>query len=116
MIFIRLGAFFAFLAVALGAFGAHALKNMLGADLSVFHTAASYMMYHALALVLFGLFQNQHSKKRQWPGWLFFLGIIMFCGSLFLIVFTHVSAFGAVAPVGGACFLAGWIGFLFSAG
>ena len=110
-IWIAVGAVLGFLAVALGAFGAHGLKSRISADLLVtFETGAKYQMYHALALVLVGILANHlTSPLLDWSGRLFLAGVFLFSGSLYLLVFTNVKAFGAVTPIGGLCFMAGWI-------
>ena len=108
--FVLLGAIAAFLGVALGAFGAHGLRGRLSPDmLAVFETAVRYQMYHALALVLTSLLM------ARMTGWLlstagvcFAAGIVLFSGSLYLLAFTGVTMFGAITPVGGLAFLAGW--------
>ncbi len=100
-----------FLGVAFGAFGAHALKNTLSPDmLAVFETGVRYQMYHAFALVAAA------QAWTRWPapvfaaaGWLFAAGIIGFSGSLYLLAFTGVRALGAITPLGGLAFLAGWL-------
>ncbi|MBH31485.1 MAG: hypothetical protein CMG71_05780 [Candidatus Marinimicrobia bacterium] len=114
---IVIGALFGFLAVAAGAFGAHALKSKLSSDLlSTFETAARYQMFHALALVLLGILaQSIELPILEWSGWLFLVGIILFSGSLYLLVFTGVTSLGAVAPLGGLCLMAGWILLAFGA-
>ncbi len=99
-----------FVAVAAGAFGAHALKARLPADLlAVFETGARYEMYHALALglVAFGR-ARAASQLWDWSGWMFVLGTVLFSGSLYLLALTGVRAWGAVTPFGGLAFLAGW--------
>lgn len=110
--FIQAGAVMAALAVALGAFGAHGLKNLLQQHgrTANFETAAQYQMYHALALVLLGLLMV-HFPSRQlvWAGWSFIVGIIFFSGSLYILSLTNVTKWGAVTPIGGVAFLAGWI-------
>jgi uncharacterized membrane protein YgdD (TMEM256/DUF423 family) len=105
------GSISAFLAVAAGAFGAHALRARLSPDLlAVFETGARYQMYHALALfaVAWG--------ASRWPvlslraaGWLFIGGTVLFSGSLYLLAVTGVRWLGAITPLGGLLFLAGWI-------
>lgn len=108
--FFGLGAVFAFLAVALGAFGAHALRATLSpADLATFETGVRYQMYHA-----FGLFVVAWAASR-WTGapvsiagWLFVVGIVVFSGSLYTLVLTGQRWLGAITPLGGLCFLAGW--------
>jgi len=104
------GAVFGFLAVALGAFGAHGLKSKVTADtLSSFETAACYQIYHALALILVGVLANTVSSPLlEWSGRLFATGVVLFSGSIYLMVFTGVTSLGVVTPFGGLCFLAGW--------
>ena len=118
--FWRLGGIFAFIAVAAGAFGAHALRSRLPADLlAVFETGARYQMYHALALLAVAL-AAAHARTRsealRAAGWLFTTGILVFSGSLYLLALTGVRAWGAVTPIGGLCFLAGWVALAMGAG
>lgn len=107
---IRAGAAMMFLAVALGAFGAHALKNVLTEDLkAIYETGVRYQAYHSLALFLVAwLAREQPSKAVNAAGWCFFIGIYFFSGSLYALSFTGVRKFGAVTPIGGLMFLAGW--------
>ncbi len=108
--FFGLGAVFAFLGVALGAFGAHALRGSLAAgDLAIFETGVRYQVYHALALLAASW------AVARWPGapataagWLLVAGIVLFSGSLYLLVFTGHRWMGAITPFGGLCFLAAW--------
>lgn len=110
-LFLALSAISAFLAVALGAFGAHALKARLSSEmLEVFEVGVRYHFYHAL-----GLFVVAWATTR-WPGgaviaagWLFLAGTVIFSGSLYLLSFTGQRWLGAVTPIGGAAFLAGWL-------
>lgn len=105
------GAVFAFLAVALGAFGAHALGDRLEPRaLEIFETGVRYHLGHALALVLVALVLDRtpHGLGVA-AGWAFFAGIIVFSGSLYLLALTGVGRWGAVTPLGGVAFLAGWI-------
>lgn len=105
------GAVSAGLAVAAGAFGAHALKARLGADaLAVWETAARYQTYHALALLAVGAAAHGWPRTRAIAaaGVLFVAGTVLFCGSLYALALTGVRALGAVTPFGGAAFLAGW--------
>ena len=108
--FALLGAGLAFLAVALGAFGAHALRARVGPDLLVtFETGVRYHMYHALALLACGWAQERWpSPPIAWAGWLFVAGIVVFSGSLYLLTLSGQRWWGAVTPVGGIAFLAGW--------
>lgn len=109
-LFPALGALFGALAVAAGAFGAHALRARLEPrDLEVFETAARYQVYHALALfaVAWALGSN-----RQWAlaaGWLFVAGVVVFSGSLYALVLTGQRWLGAVTPLGGVAFILGWV-------
>ena len=111
-IFFVIGALSGTLAVALGAFGAHGLKSRLStARLENYETAVRYQMYHALALLAVFF------AARQWPasalptlaGWLFVAGTLLFSGSLYLLVFTGNRRWGAVTPLGGLAFIAGWV-------
>lgn len=105
----RLGAGFMFLAVGLGAFGAHALKNRLTPDmLAVFETGVKYQIYHALALLLLAALRGPNKAA-----WCFSAGIVLFSGSLYILALTGVRKWGAVTPIGGLLFLAGWLFFLF---
>ena len=110
-IFYILGSLFAFVGVALGAFGAHTLKETLSLEhLNVFETAVRYQMYHAFALFLAGwAFQKYQHGLFPRAGWLFVAGIVLFSGSLYLLVLTGIRAFGVVTPVGGLSFLSGWL-------
>lgn len=105
---LSLGAIFAFLAVAGGAFGAHALKGALTDEaLGWFETGARYQMYHALALLALAALAPRFDVGPL-PGWLFVGGIVIFSGSLYLLAFTGIRVLGAITPLGGVCFLAGW--------
>jgi uncharacterized membrane protein YgdD (TMEM256/DUF423 family) len=106
-----LGAVSAFLAVAAGAFGAHALRARLAPDLlAIFETGARYQMFHALALVLIALLAaRQPTGALTLAGWMFVLGTLLFSGSLYALALTGVRALGAITPLGGLCFLAGWV-------
>jgi uncharacterized membrane protein YgdD (TMEM256/DUF423 family) len=110
-LFALLGALLAFLAVAAGAFGAHALRGRLTPDLlEVFETAARYQMYHALALLAAAwVSQRWPGPASQAAGWLFLVGIVVFCGSLYLLSLTGLRWLGAITPLGGLALLAGWL-------
>lgn len=109
-LFALLGALLALLAVALGAFGAHALSSRLTLqDLATFETAARYQMYHALGLLAVAW------VRERWPGplaavagWLLVLGVVVFSGSLYVLVLTGHRWLGALTPVGGVCMMLGW--------
>ena len=110
-VFAAAGALSAFIAVAAGAFGAHMLRARLSPELlAVFETAARYQMYHALALiaVAFALARWPSPATRA-AGWLFIAGTVLFSGSLYLLALTGTRWLGAVTPLGGLCFLAGWL-------
>ena len=109
--FFVLSAFNGLLAVALGAFGAHALKAKLtAAMLGVWQTAVQYQMYHALALFGVGLLAMHFPGNTllRVSGYLFVLGIIFFSGSLYALSLSGVRWLGAITPIGGVLFLAGW--------
>jgi uncharacterized membrane protein YgdD (TMEM256/DUF423 family) len=109
--FFALGAIFAFLGVALGAFGAHALRARLSApDLEIWETGVRYQIYHALALlaVAWAVSQWPAAATVRWAGWLFVAGILLFSGSLYALVLSGHRTLGAVTPVGGLAFLAAW--------
>ena len=110
-VFTMCGALSAFVAVAAGAFGAHALKARLSAELlAVFETAARYQMYHALGLIAVAWAMSRWAAPQlRAAGWLFLAGTILFSGSLYLLALTGARGLGAVTPFGGLCFLAGWV-------
>ena len=110
-LFWSLGCLFAFAGVAAGAFGAHALRDLLPQSLlAIFETGVRYQMYHALALLLTA------RAAALWPGklttvvgWLFVGGIVIFSGSLYVLATTGILWLGAVSPLGGVAFLTAWI-------
>jgi uncharacterized membrane protein YgdD (TMEM256/DUF423 family) len=109
--FVLVGAVFAALSVAAGAFGAHSLKAIIPAEmLTVFETAARYQMYHALALLIIGGMASHVSERDiRIAGWCFVGGIVLFSGSLYVVALTGTRWVGAITPLGGAAFLSGWI-------
>lgn len=111
--FLLVGAVAAFLAVGLGAFGAHGLRARLSPEmLAVFETGVRYHMYHALAIVLVALIMGRFDGWMiRAAGWAFTAGIVLFSGSLYLLAVTGVTILGAITPIGGLAFLLGW-GFL----
>jgi uncharacterized membrane protein YgdD (TMEM256/DUF423 family) len=116
--FLLLGSANAFLAVALGAFGAHVLKDRLSSDmLAVFQTGVQYQMYHALALILVAIISKQlpNNQALGWSGWLFFVGIVLFSGSLYALSLSGVTILGAITPLGGIAFLVGWFRLVWGA-
>ncbi|HED33126.1 MAG TPA: DUF423 domain-containing protein [Gammaproteobacteria bacterium] len=103
------GAINAFLAVALGAFAAHGLKNRLGDyELGIWKTAVDYHMAHALGLILIGLLANSLSVNLDKPGWIMLAGIVLFSGSLYALSLSGIKTLGMITPLGGLCFLAAW--------
>lgn len=113
--FLAIGGIAALLAVALGAFGAHALKNVVPAEmLAVWHTAVEYHLFHALGLLAVGLVAAQlpGSTLLKWSGWLMLAGILLFSGSLYALALSGLSWLGAVTPAGGLAFIAAWTLFV----
>ena len=111
-LFIQFAAMSGALSVALGAFGAHALKERLtnAGYLDTFQTAVSYQMYHTLALLGIGLLALKYpSGLLQYSGYGMMIGIIVFSGSLYVLCFTGIKWLGAVTPLGGLAFIAGWV-------
>ena len=109
--FLLFAAFFGFTGVALGAFAAHGLKSRLSADyLAIFQTGVHYQMLHALALFGVALL-SAHLGGRLvgMAGGFFVVGILIFSGSLYLLTLTSTPVLGAITPIGGVCFLAGWL-------
>jgi uncharacterized membrane protein YgdD (TMEM256/DUF423 family) len=110
-LFFVLGALSAFIGVAAGAFGAHGLKSRMSAEMhAVFEVGVRYQMYHAFALIAVAW------ARTKWPsslvtigGWLFVIGTILFSGSLCLLSVSGVVWVGAITPLGGLAFLAGWV-------
>ncbi len=112
--FIRTGAALGFLAVALGAFGAHALKTRLTPEaLQIWHTAVLYHMIHAVVLLALGLYAKSAGAQTKTASLLFLAGIILFSGSLYALALTGIKPLGAITPLGGLCFLAGWAFLIF---
>lgn len=114
--FIQSGAVLGLLGVALGAFGAHALRAMLETSgrTATFETAVKYQFYHALALILVGVLLNLFGSNPtmvrllNWSGYSFLGGALIFSGSLYILCFTGVTWLGAIAPLGGLAIIAGW--------
>lgn len=100
------------IAVGVGAFGAHGLQQFLedAGRIDTFKTAVTYLWYHTFAIALVGLISSQKPTKLLYAtGILFLLGIMLFSGSLFLLIQTSNPMLGAVTPFGGLCFIAGWV-------
>lgn len=105
------GAVFMALAVLLGAFGAHKLKEVLSPEMmQIYQIGVEYQFYHALGLLFTGVIGFQFESKWIKRSALFFgIGIVLFSGSLYAISFTGIKAIGAITPLGGLSFVAGWI-------
>jgi uncharacterized membrane protein YgdD (TMEM256/DUF423 family) len=113
--FLAFAAVNGFLSVALGAFAAHGLKEAgEGTNyLEVFNTAAEYQMTHALALLLVSMLMYKFSSRYlSTSAWSFSLGLILFPGSLYLLVLLNLPVLGAITPIGGVAFLTGWVSLL----
>lgn len=103
----------AFCAVGLGAFGAHGLKTRVSADmLAIWHTGVTYQFFHALALILLGIWIKQSGVEATAALWFFSLGILLFSGSLYMLVLSDIKVLGAITPIGGVFFLVGWVTWL----
>ncbi len=110
-LFILLGALNGFLAVALGAFGAHGLEGKISERaLTTWEKAVDYQMFHTAALLAVGLLMAKiQSPSLTWAGWMFFVGIVIFSGSLYIYSTTAIKGFAMITPIGGFSFLIGWI-------
>lgn len=114
------GAIHGFLAVALGAFGAHALKGVLDDyGVGIWDTAIQYQMFHASALLVVGILMSSKllgpSKQLKWAAICMNMGIIFFTGSLLVLAISGIGILGAITPIGGVFFLVGWILLILSA-
>ena len=112
MIWIRLGSVLMFLGVALGAFGAHALKDALSQEgKAVYQTAVLYHFVHGLALLAVGWLAVLKPREPliDRAGWAFVIGIVLFSGSLYLLAVTGAKTLGMITPLGGLAFLLGWL-------
>lgn len=105
----RIGAVLAGLAVVLGAFAAHGMKDRYADGLPTFETGVRYQLYHALALLICGLLADRGYRVR-FAAVAFTVGVVLFSGSLYVLVLTDTKWLGAVTPIGGVAFVAGWIG------
>lgn len=116
-LFIPLSAISAFLAVALGAFGAHGLKARLSPDMmAVYQTAVQYHFYHSLALLAVGILLSQTAGNSalRFSGWAFLFGIAVFSGSLYLLSISGIKWLGAITPLGGVAFLLAWLALAYA--
>jgi len=110
--YIAVGAIAALLAVAIGAFGAHMLEDRISAHyLDVYRTGVQYQMFHALGILLIAALADRLPSRKAalWSARLLLIGIVLFSGSLYLLAVSGVDALGAVTPLGGVSFIAGWI-------
>lgn len=110
--FLTIAAICGMFAVIIGAFGAHGLKHRLSAEMmDVYQTAVQYHFYHSLALLAVGMLLLQYpgAAAFQWSGWSLFAGIIIFSGSLYVMALTEIKWMGAITPLGGLAFIAGWL-------
>lgn len=112
--FVLFAAVFGLTGVAAGAFGAHALTAHLEPRmLEVFETAVRYQMYHVFALLgVAWVCQQTRARSAMIAGWAFVIGIVLFSGSLYAMVFTGARTFGIITPIGGVAFIAGWTALL----
>ena len=110
--FIIIGSAMAAIGVMIGAFGAHALKEMLTASnrLDTFETGVKYHFYHSIGLILIGIIANQFPQKDfNIAGYLMLAGVFIFSGSLYILCLTNIKWLGAITPVGGLLMILGWI-------
>lgn len=110
--YVKIGAIAAMLAVAIGAFGAHGLKDKLADDmLDVYETGVHYHMFHAVGILLVALLHDRLPGRKLvlWSARLLLVGIVLFSGSLYALAISGVDALGAITPLGGVAFIAGWI-------
>jgi len=108
--FIAIAAILMFTGVAAGAFGAHGLKQMLSADmLAIWQTAVTYQMVHGLGMLALGIMlQQQDNALFRKAAWAMLAGVVIFSGSLYALALTGIRILGAITPIGGVAFLAGW--------
>ena len=110
-VFLFFGSLCALIGVAMGAFGAHGLKNLISPEmLTVYQTGVSYQMWHALGLIGISLFRHHDpdSKLLIWAGWLMMIGIVLFSGSLYVLAILDMKWLGIITPFGGTSFLIAW--------
>ncbi|WP_436880653.1 DUF423 domain-containing protein [Staphylococcus haemolyticus] len=114
-LFIILGALCTMMSVGTGAFGAHGLEGKLSDKyMSVWEKAVNYQMYHGLGLIIIGFISGTTSINVNWAGWLLFLGVVFFSGSLYILALTQIRILGAITPIGGLLFIAGWLMLIIS--
>jgi len=111
-LFIIIGAVNAFLAVALGAFGAHGLEGRVEPKyLEIWKTGVTYQMFHAIGILIVGVLLGNlpATSLLSWSGWLMLIGVVLFSGSLYVMTLTKISILGAITPLGGVSFLVAWV-------
>lgn len=111
---LKIGVIFSILSIVIGAFGAHALENIISDKIEVFKTAVLYQIFHALALIMIGLIAKSYSLDLNLVAYLLIFGIILFSGSLYLISIFKISFVGVITPVGGLLFISGWLLLLYN--
>jgi len=110
-LFLIIGSILGGTGVMIGAFGAHALKNLLekSGRIETFETAVKYQFYHALALILLGILISKNQNTFfQYSGYSFLFGIVIFSGSLYILCLSGITKFGMITPIGGVLMIAGW--------
>ncbi|WP_276357459.1 DUF423 domain-containing protein [Cohnella caldifontis] len=110
--YVKIGAVFAFLAVAIGAFGAHILEGRITEhEMDIYHTGVQYQMFHAAGILLVAALADKliSRKLAVWACRLLLAGIVLFSGSLYALALGGIDVLGAITPIGGVAFLAGWI-------
>jgi uncharacterized membrane protein YgdD (TMEM256/DUF423 family) len=110
-VFLKWGAFLGFLGVALGAFGAHALKKTLSPEMiAIYQTGVMYHLFHAVMLCAVGTMAHRlKPPHHRWAGNLFIFGIFLFSGSLYILAISGIKSIGMITPLGGLALLAGWL-------
>ena len=111
MNYLMIGAMSGCLVVIMGAFGAHALNEILDDyGKSIYHKAVLYHMFHSIAILILGLINKiQPEIQLSMAGWSFVLGIILFSGSLYILAITGIKSLGIITPIGGVLFIIGWV-------
>ena len=110
---IKTGIIFSALSIVIGAFGAHALENIIADKIDIFKTAVQYQIFHALALILVGIISKSFLINLDVIAYIFICGIILFSGSLYLISIYKISVLGIITPIGGTLYIVGWLLLLY---
>ena len=111
-VFLVLGCLFAFLSIAIGAFGAHGLEGKISEkSLQIYKTGVQYQMFQTAGIFLVALLIGKFgaSSTLTWAGWLMVIGVVLFSGSLYALSVTNVKIIGAITPIGGVLFLVSWV-------